>query len=176
MANRRVFRRAVQRRPTFWEGGTINISVGTGALGFATLVSEANLETVPKATLVRIRGSLFIRVTVGAAASQTSFTMGIKTATATAVAAGAGSIESPFVDVGSDWLWWSSRDMRVISTGTVDTDSDAIGQQFTRVEIDSKAMRVMDINRVLIFVAQNTVIGGTQTIAVNGILRILFKR
>jgi len=173
LANRRFAPRAV-RRPTFWEGGVIFNTNATGATVAATLIPEANLENVPNSTLIRIRGEVLCVVTaIGAAASRAIFSMGIKFATASAVAAA--SVESPLTDIGSDWIWWQSVAMDSSNTLAAPVPDGLTVAK--RVEIDSKAMRKQSgLNKVLVFVTQNTVVTSTQTITALGSARVLFKR
>ena len=173
MAHRRNFPRAARRR-TSWEGSNVALSLTTAVQAQQSLVTEAVLETFPNPTVVRIRGELIVGVTAsGGAGSNTNLTMGIKLTTASAFAAGGASVESPNTEIGSDWIWWYAAPTRV---------ADAIGSGsgtnvgvLDRVHVDSKAMRKVSPNQVLILVVHNVVGGSTQTIAVNGTIRVLLK-
>ena len=173
MARRRVFQRAAARR-TSWEGSNVALSLTTGVQAQQALVTEAVLETFPNPTVVRIRGELVVGVTAfGAAGANTNLTLGIKLATASAFAAGGASIESPNTEIGSDWIWWNAAPTR--NSTTLVTDSTGNVGTLFRVMVDSKAMRKVGPNQVLILVAHNVVAGSTQTIAINGVIRVLLK-
>ncbi len=173
MARRQVFQRAARRRTT-WEGASISLSLTTGVQAQTAIVTETNLEQFPNPTIVRIRGELTVAVTAaGAAGANANCVMGIKLATSSAFAAGGASVESPATEVGGDWIWWHAATMRNLAALPTAND-DNIGILRT-VKIDSKAMRKVSVNQVLIFVAHNVVAGGTQTIVVGGFVRILLK-
>ncbi len=174
MARRRVFQRAAARR-TSWEGSQISLSLTTAVQAQGSLVSESVLETFPNPTIVRIRGEVNVAVTAaGAGGANSNCVMGIKLTTASAFAAGGASVESPFTEIGGDWIWWHSATMRNSAAFTT-TDSDLDGGRFVRVPVDSKAMRKVGPNQVLIFVAHNVVSGSTQTLVVGGVIRVLLK-
>jgi len=162
------------RRPMFWLGNSMQHTATTGAAVANALSSEADLENVPNATIVRVRGMLTAQITSTAAVpGRCLITCGIKVATASALAGG--TLQQPFTDIGSDWLWWTSIPLSVLG-GTV-AAPDADGRLLTaRIDIDSKAMRKTGLNDVLVFVTQNTVVTSTQTCDVLAGIRVLFKR
>ncbi len=174
MANRR-FAPVRQKRPTFWEGVGINQSVTTGASATSTVVSEALLENVPRSTIVRIRGFVLVMLNSSAASSGASIlVMGIKLVSGAALAGAANEV--PFTDIGSDWIWWSAVNINLAaggSAGAPNVDGSTVTQ---RLEIDSKAMRKVPLNAVLVFVSQNVVVTSTQTVDVDAAMRVLFKR
>jgi len=172
LANRRFAPRAA-RRSTFWEGGNIGLaSVATGTNVVATLIPEASLENVPNSTLIRIRGSVLVAATTGSVGALAVATLGIKLSTAAAVAGA--TVEGPNVDIGSDWIWWTAVGLSQQNTIAVPTPDGLTLMH--RVDIDSKAMRKVGLNQVLVFVAQNTVVAATLTYEVVGAARVLFKR
>jgi len=172
LANRRFAPRAV-RRPTFWEGGSIFHNNATGVTVASVLVPEASLENVPNSTLVRIRGQVMVAITSGTVGANVLCVMGIKLATTVAVAGG--SVERPFTDVGSDWIWWSVVALSVQNTiGIEQPHGSVIMSKY--VDIDSKAMRKVGLNQDLVFVTQNVVVAGTAAFEVVGAGRVLFKR
>ena len=174
MATRRFAPRRV-RRPTFWEGGRFNLSIPTASAVGTTLVPESTLENVPEPTLVRIRGSILCTMLSAAAVPNAVFlTLGIKLATATAVAAS--SFELPGTDIGSDWIWWQKVPLVLITGGSVASPNGDGLTSNVRVDVDSKAMRKVKQNEVLILVAENQVSESTGTVGVDGGVRVLFKR
>ncbi len=174
MANRRFVPQRV-RRLTFWEGAGINLSVTTGTTGFQTIVSEALLENSPNPTLVRIRGSILVMLNSSAASPGACLAVcGIKVVQAAALAASAPA--APFTDIGSDWIWWTTVAINLAaggSAGSPNVDGQTVMQ---RIVIDSKAMRKIKGNEVLVFMAENVVVTSTQTFDVDGAMRVLFKR
>ncbi len=172
MANRRFVQRAV-RRPTFWEGNSVTHINTSGTTVFSTLVSEASLENTPNSTLIRLRGEVLVVLnTIGSVPAKGVFTMGIKFTTGAALAGA--SVEAPLTDIGSDWIWWNTMGLE-LESGTLENAQQGIAV-VKRVEIDSKAMRKVGLNRVLVFVTQHTAILSTMTVDLNGAVRALFKR
>jgi len=175
MANRRSFVRAPARRKTTWEGAVINLTSTTGADVAQALVTETTFENHPNPTIVRMRGHLLLSVVSGAAApSDAIIFMGIKLTTASAFAAGVASLEAPFPDIGSDWIWWDVRSMRT-RVAVVATDSGSTSLD-TRVNLDSKAMRKVEPNKLLMLMVTNLVVTSTMSVEVRGGVRILLKQ
>jgi len=174
MANRRFVQRAA-RRSTFWEGGNIFFTgVATGSNVSQTLIPESSLENVPNSTLVRIRGSILVAATTGSTGALCIATLGIKLSTAAAVAGA--TVENPNADIGSDWIWWTTvglSQQNTIATATPGPGPDTLVH---RIDIDSKAMRKVPLNKVLVFVGSNVAVAGTMTYEVVGAARVLFKR
>ena len=174
MANR-TGRQAVRsvRRPTFWEGVNIDVSVVSASANVITIVTEAVLEGVPNPTIVRVRGDLLLVPTALTANARLQLTMGIMVADVRAVAVPATPL--PLDDIGSDWLWWSNRAFIADAAGgpPIHDGGDSV---ISRIEFDGKAMRKVQPNQVLILVVQNSVVNGTGTIRATGVLRMLFKK
>ncbi len=169
MANRRFVSRAPKRR-TFWDGAAVDMSdLVVGTAQFATIQTEALLENAPNPTIVRTRGK--VAAFTDASATPGGFGivhMGMILVTATAFAASA--IPLPFSQIGNDWLWW---DQAIIGADA----SDVIGSEITvdRVVVDSKAMRKVGLNQVLVFVAELQTCEGVMVANVCGSIRVLFK-
>jgi len=171
MARRRVFQRAAPRRRMTWEGSQVDMTMTSGASTVLAIVTEATLENIPNPTIVRVRGNLLLRVTAqGAAGTRGILFLGIKLTTATALAATA--VEVPGTDIGSDWLWWEARGFSTLDTGIGQSNNQ---QTYVHLPIDSKAMRKVEINQVLVLVVQHTALVSTQTLQATGGLRILLK-
>ena len=169
MANRRSFQTSRKRRTT-WEGVNIDISNLTVVTPiFITAITEAVLENFPTPTLVRTRGGL----TVYADDSSTPGSFGVIGAglmIVTASAVAAGGVPSPLVDPGNDWFWWDS-----FSVGSA--AADVIGEEVTvhRKVIDSKAMRKVGSNEVVILVTELQTCEGTMVVNLCGAIRFLMK-
>jgi len=178
MAHSRGFRRgSSQRRPTFWEGniGAMAPSIAGTNQAVLAIVGEGQLENTPNATVVRIRGSYTMSTAVGIN-GEAVLSVGIMLVNAPAFGAGVTSLPTPIADVGSDWIW-----MDCIPLDNVGVVGEPIAA--ARRPIDSKAMRKVGLNQVLVFVAEIVgVAGGTTgaaTVAIADIvfgLRVLFKR
>ncbi len=171
MANRRSFRGASQRRPTFWEGAFVQAlpSIAGAAATVSTVVTEANLENVPNSTVVRIRGGYGWSV-AGANGSGTC-SLGIMLVDQAALTVGVGSLPTPDTDIGSDWIWWD-----VFGFDNVGTTGDGPVQAGQRV-IDTKAMRKTKLNHVLVLITEIRGLGASAGIAtIAGGMRVLFKR
>ena len=99
--------------------------------------------------------------------------MGIKLSTAAAVAGG--TVEGPNTEIGSDWIWWTTMGFE-LESGTVGTPGVDGQLMMKRIEIDSKAMRKVGLNQVLVMVTQGTIVTGTHVHHSTGAVRVLFKR
>ena len=171
MANRRFVTRS-RKRVMSWQGQNIDtVNLTSGNPQFTTVISEAVLEQFPTPTLVRVRGRLL--VLIDASSTSTNFgivTMGMIVVTAAALAGSA--VPSPLMDVGSDWLWW---DVGTIGEGAPSTETGRIFG-VDRIAVDSKAMRKIGLNQVVIFVAELTPCdSGTIVANICGNLRFLLK-
>ena len=174
MANNRRGRPQVRsvRRPTFWEGARINHTLSSGSSFSTVIVSEATLENTPNPTIVRSRGDLIVTINSAGAVARANFTAGLIVVTADALAAGA--VPSPLSDIGSDWLWWNARAMNTTAGGrSLDNDSEG---GIARIPVDSKAMRKVGLNQVMILVTNITPETLTVGVDVTGVIRVLLKR
>ncbi len=134
-----------------------------------TVISEADLENFPTPTLVRSRGR--IRAYTDTSSTPGSFgvvTMGMIVIRKSALAGAA--FPSPIQEGDSDWFWWDS-----LSVGS--DAADVIGSTVTvdRIVVDSKAMRKIGNNEVIVFVAELTTCEGTMVVNLCGSLRLLLK-
>jgi len=145
VAHRRQTRFVSQRRPTGWSG------VVAGAFPIVPAFSKVLLATfVPNVisgvTIRRLRGSFSIISDQSAASETQNGAIGACVVGDLAVAAGVASIKDPVTDVEDDtWLWYQSFNLK-----------NEVGE-FGRMqfEIDSKAMRKVEIGNSLVFVVGN---------------------
>ena len=175
MARRPVGRTLVRapKRGMFWEGADVADQVASAAVVFSTVVTEANLESVPNPTLIRVRGSVLVTVSaIGAAGAVGLLSLGLIKQSSRAIAAGVGSMPVPFGQIESDWLWHTMVPL-VVRVAITETDDPA---QVHRLEIDNKAMRKFEPNEALVLIGQNTVVSGTMTIDYCAAMRFLFKK
>ncbi len=132
----------------------------------ATILASFAFET--PATIVRIRGMLSIELQTYAADLDIAGAVGMGIVSAEAFAAGVASVPEPFTDADwGGWMMWRSFAHRfefVSNTGSF------FPAEWT-MEIDSKAMRKVDNNEVLIIVAESQ----SGAIAVASPLRVLIK-
>ena len=171
MANRR-FAQTSRKRRVSWEGGNTDIADLVVATAQAvTVLTETQLENFPTPTLIRTRG----RLTGFTDTSSTPGAFGVVglgmiVVTASAAAVGVTAIPTPLTDLGSDWLWWDSM--------TLGADAgDVIGSEITidRLSIDSKAMRKIGNNQVVLLVAELLTCEGTLVVNLCGSQRFLLK-
>ena len=130
--------RTVARRPTSWGGwnGTQWNALPVNSVTSQTVQGEADLETYPEPTIVRIRGILDVRQDgLGAAGAYCRWGAGIALFTKRAVAAGAASLQGPLSESPWDgWIWWATGSL-------VDGPAGDLGgspHNAVRIEIDSK--------------------------------------
>ena len=174
LANRRFVPQRV-RRPMLWTVATGRQVVTTGASTVSTILTEASAEAFPVPTLVRIRGSLVCQATSFAATPgrMTAF-MGIKVVSAAALAGSAVSL--PFDDGSQDWIWWTAVPL-ILTSGSITTPTGPRPfLQSERVMVDSKSMRKIPGDSVLVLVSENEVVTSTGTFDVQFGLRLLLKR
>ena len=169
MANRRFAVRSRKRAVT-WQGAQVDFAdLVAGTAQFSTLITESQFEDFPTPTLIRTRGRLMVVAdTSSTPGAFGDVTMGIMLVTAAAAAAT--GVPSPVSGASSDWLWWD-----VATFGAA--AGDVIGEEITvdRIPIDSKAMRKVGNNMLLIFVAEMVACEGTLVANLCGRMRFLLK-
>ena len=171
MANRRFAVRASKRRTT-WEGANIDLTdLTNGTAQFVTVISEANLEQFPNPTIVRTRG----RMMLSSDPSSTpggfgELSVGLIVVNTTAAAAGPTALPSPAGDIGSDFFYWD-----VFTFGAPAADVLGDTGSIDRHVVDSKAMRKIGPNQVVVMIAELTTCEGVLVCNLCGALRILLK-
>ncbi len=169
MANRRFVARP-RKRVMSWQGVNVDISDLTVVTPiFITAISEAILETFPTPTLVRTRGGLTVYTDTSSTPGGFGVIgMGLIVVTSAAVAAT--GVPSPLSNTGNDWLWWDQ-----FSVGAA--AADVIGEEITvhRKIVDSKAMRKIGLNEVVVLVTELQTCEGTMVVNICGALRFLMK-
>jgi len=127
----------------------------------------ASLTLAEKATVVRVRGQVSVQPQAVTADLNIVGAIGMGVVTEEAFNAGITAIPEPFSDADwGGWLMWRSFSyaLEVVSEiGTYFPDWD--------FEVDSKAMRKVDINEVVVIVAESQ--GGA--FSVSTLLRTLIK-
>ena len=162
------------RRQTGWE-------LGPGGDDLATLdevdVSASSVSilgsgvapTVDGLTIVRVRGMIEVTSQVLTAIGDgVNFAFGIGVVTAAAFAIGVTAVPTPFTEASWEgWLW--HQFVGVHGSPTIRTISNPIN-----IEIDSKAMRKIGSDEVLMLAMEAGTIG-TVTVSVRAVTRVLFK-
>jgi len=138
------------RRKVSWSGGPrgdINtfanevVVFGTG--------QQANVDDL---TIVRVRGELVLALMDGTVVdSQITYAFGMCVVSENAFNVGVTAVPAPFDDIAWDG-WFVYHQGSVIFQGTLNTPSG--GSNFSRVEIDSKAMRKTHATDVTVAVIQ----------------------
>ena len=177
---RRGRRSSGPRRATFWE------TVSTTALqtltqagtesAVNTLVLEAETDSVPNPTVVRIRGHVWQRLGINAQGSGDAILLAhaIMVVDAKQLAVGVTAMPIPLSDNSEDFLWADSTLLMQPTATTFAGD----GNQWSDIVIDSKAMRKLTLNQTLVMVTEmNTQAGaGGEDVSFGFQMRVLFKK
>ncbi len=145
-----VGRGRAPKRRTVWVGYADQGFIAVGA-GLKVLISNFTLGTLDSLTVVRNRGVISVRSTLVAVDQDVVGAFGIGIVTVQAFTAGVASVPGPWTD--SDWDGWMVL-QPIAFRYDLTTD---IGRLITTVnmEIDSKAMRKMEANEILVMVAES---------------------
>ncbi len=173
-------RRTVTRRATFWEtvSSTVFVTLTDGATVSQVLaiVTENELDNVPNPTLVRVRGQIFSRLggVSNAQADCILVSHAIMVVDAKQFAIGVTALPLPLSSNSEDFLWFGTQFLAQNNSGTIlNTNSN-----FDRLDVDSKAMRKITLNQVLVLVTEMELIQGSggedMQYAFN--FRMLFKK
>ena len=171
MARRREFVRGAaaitQKRLTSWfqflpvsatmvaAGGTIMFSLNAAALALRPF------------TVVRSRFELMLTSDQAAAIENQVGSFGIAVVSDQASAVGVTAVPTPHTDMASD-LWFVHQNYFGDESKLTDRSTSA-----TRISIDSKAMRKVDIGQDIVVVAEQSSLGGGEILFVSG--RMLVK-
>ena len=164
------------RRPTTWLSfaDTDFIAVGPNATSIVPAITEATWASFPEPTIVRIRGVLTVFIdAVGANNDDVRWGAGLGMISAQAFAAGAAAVHSPLSngDWGG-WIWWATGAMRR-RTASAELSSVIHSEAIT---IDSKAMRRVENDQLLVCVVETLNAAGAAGILVSAAGRVLVKR
>ena len=142
------FRSRSQRRKTAWTTGpdaTALSFTGAASQGWTTGVAA----TVPGLTITRVRGYAEVLLTVSSVADggfNGAFGLGVTTLSA--FNAGIASLPTPITDI--DWNGWMVHQMFSLHTVTA-TIADGVNEVTSRFEIDSKSMRKLPVDEMILF-------------------------
>jgi len=141
-----------------------------------TLVLESELDNVPNPTLVRVRGEIFGQLGAASNAQGDAIILShaIMVVDAKAFAVGTTAVPLPLSSNSEDFLWFGTQFLVQNDQTTVLNNSS----NFDKLTVDSKAMRKITLNQVLVLVSEMVAIqgGGGEdcNFALN--LRMLFKK
>ncbi len=165
------------RRKSAWELGPGNQTQFTISSSQSLIIGAGVSPVVDGLTVVRLRGELLMYLSL-ATASLDGFSgaFGVGKGSASAFAVGVGSMETPIDDEAWDgWLYhryFTLRSPVLFSEGAA--PGGAAGTSILRVEVDSKAMRKLDIEDVIYAVVQ-VAETGTSNLRVTFNSRMLVK-
>ena len=175
MARRRSSRGfSSARRRTGWEEGpggwanTASITTSSNAI-----VGVGLFALLDGLTLVRVRGEIELGITAAAAALDGfKGAFGICIVSADAFAVGVTAIPTPLDD--ADWNGWLWHQFYSLTQAAVFSAQIAGGSAVRRITIDSKAMRKINVNEVIVLVGEH-IETGTAVMQVAADSRLLFK-
>ncbi len=172
-------RRSGTRRATFWETvSTTNLQTLTDAGTISavnTLVTEAELDSVPNPTVVRIRGQIFQDAGLAFNGSGDCILIAhaIMVVDAKQLAIGTGAMPLPLSSNSEDFLWADSTFIANTSVTAFDSST-----RQSMITIDSKAMRKITLNQVLVMVTEIDLQAGSggEDVRFGFQMRLLFKK
>jgi len=154
---------------------TITAAGGVGS-SVVAIVLESETDSVPNPTVVRVRGQIFAQLGALASAQGDVILMAhaIMVVDAKQLAIGPTALPLPLTSNSEDFLWYGTQFLAQNDSGTILNNTS----NNDRLNVDSKAMRKMTLNQVLVMVTEIDVLQGTGDEDVNfGLnLRILFKK
>jgi len=137
--------------------------------------TQAILATFPLSTdfpetVLRARGSFLFSGTANGAGDAGVAAIGLIVVQEAAATVGGVSVPGPANDINANWLWHQFVPM--ISNEVTAASDTALGL-FARVEMDSKAMRIVKPDQVVVLVIETVTGSGLAQQSVAGGLRIL---
>ncbi len=154
---RGVIRGRVERRATQWLASTIETAQSN--LAASSVVLDQSFAFGEKATIVRVRGALWVGSDQEAAEEKIFGAIGMAVVTNQALAIGVTAVPLPIQDQGSDnWLLWLPFFADVRPTSAVGVEYNT----FSRVEFESKSMRKVDDGDSVVVVLENSATFGMQ--------------
>ena len=147
---RRTFVRGGSRRATVWIASTVETALTT--LAATASVLDQTFTFAEDGTIVRTRGTLFVRSDQIAATESVGGALGMAVVTDQAAAIGVTAVPTPITDQASDnWFLWLPWAYSFVVTTAVGT----LGDSFARYDFDSKAMRKVNSGDSVAVVLEN---------------------
>jgi len=143
----------VPRRATEWVASADSVATQLLAAASSVLdqtLSEASLADIVPATVIRVRGELFVGMDQSAASEQAFGALGMAVVSEQARVAGVASVPTPITDEGSD-LWFVHQ----FWAAPVFVGTDASLLKWYRYSFDSKAMRKLEDGMSIVVVLEN---------------------
>jgi len=137
--------RSQRRRRYDWAGLIFGATSISGTPN--PIVGFSDTEDV---TVVRVRGNVFIQATPNAIADDDVIGLGLIVVTDQAFAAGGASVPGPIANMDAEWMWHQFVPLKAAGTALAGND---IGTN-VRVEVDTKAQRILKVNQTLAFVLE----------------------
>ena len=160
MADRLRIQPRAKRRQAAW--ANIQVNSRLNALGAAASIGSSftAISFLERLTIARIRGSVSAHLDVGAALDAFTLAVGLIVVKDEAFVAGASSMPSPISQIEQSWIWHHIFSLGPAATSTTDGAQILLNQM---VEVDSKAMRKVQVGETLAFVWEGIQDNGTPT-------------
>ena len=171
MAGRRAFRPGAaaisrKRETTWFQFQPVRVTIGPGTAVLVFALNAAALALRPF-TIVRTRFLLGLRSDQAAVNELQEVGVGLAVVSDQAVGVGVTAIPTPITDMGSN-LWFVHQLMYADESALVDKVKPMI-----TVEVDSKAMRKVEVGQDIVVVAETTGASDGAIVVVGG--RLLIK-
>ena len=168
-------RSGVSRRLGSWELGPSGQVAGV-VTSSNNVFSVSGQASQDKLTLVRTRGELIVAISTagGAALEGFEWAFGMCVVNENAGGVGVTAIPDPITDIGWDG-WFVYETGTVLTMGSTREGLGILGAEFTRIPIDSKAMRKLKISDVIVGVLATTEKGDGSTLMAQLQSRIFVK-
>ena len=173
MPNRRPVRVAYsrgKRRATEW---VASADQGSQAVASNTKVLLQSFTPTEQQTIIRSRGIIYVAPAAITGSLELQGAFGIAVVSNQALAAGAASIPGPWTEASWDgWLAWVPWAFRVDIGAGQATGPTLVGENIgTTYQLDSKAMRKVELNESIVIMAESQV----SAVNVTTPFRMLFK-
>ena len=161
MARRRLSTGGGRRMQAQWSNVIPTIRAVTIANASTLGATSVGASALDRLTLARIRGTAYCHMDAGAALDSMSVGLGLIVVKDEAFAVGGvASMPSPLSDVEQSWVW---HHIFTMGPAVVAADDGADISRNSRIMIDSKAQRKLQIGETLAFVAEGEILAGTPT-------------
>ena len=145
-------RRSGRRADYQWQAGA-TISSGVDiATGTATAGNAGIINILAPATISRIHGHIFFQLDTTAVDERVVICYGLIIVSENALGAGVASMPHPFTDAEVSWIAHGFASVSSLAEAAVQPDA-----LFTRVEVDSKAMRKVKPTEQLVLVVESVI-------------------